>query len=126
MLVQVKTYKAPAFFTFHFANAYEEGGSLHVDFGGYKDAKVGWEMWGWVLHGQRQTATADGSWLPLRTSFMWGIRMQLRPQSSHANDSVVTATQQPLHHPMGPLTVQILNDLNLSPILAFPGGEVSP
>lgn len=39
--VQVKSYDAPTFFTFHIANGFEADGSLHVDFGGYEDAKVG-------------------------------------------------------------------------------------
>jgi len=36
----VKSYNAPPFFTFHFANGFEEGGALHVDFAGYADARI--------------------------------------------------------------------------------------
>jgi carotenoid cleavage dioxygenase-like enzyme len=38
--LQVATFKAPPFFTFHTANAYEEAGVVHVDFCGYDDPEV--------------------------------------------------------------------------------------
>jgi carotenoid cleavage dioxygenase-like enzyme len=38
--LQVTTFKAPPFFTFHTANAYEEAGVVHVDFCGYEDPEV--------------------------------------------------------------------------------------
>jgi carotenoid cleavage dioxygenase-like enzyme len=37
---EVVTHTAPPFFTFHHLNAYEEAGSLHVDFCGYEGPQV--------------------------------------------------------------------------------------
>ena len=42
LLQPVKTFKAPNFFTFHYANAFysEDGATLHVDMGAYDDPAI--------------------------------------------------------------------------------------
>ena len=36
----MRSFQAPAFFTFHSANAFEQDGQLHVDLSVYDDVKV--------------------------------------------------------------------------------------